>query len=101
VAATVDQHLAAVADRRRAVAVVCRSLPLAQAASRQLERRGRRGRIGVADVYGAAGDSDFETVRPVESPQRQGEILAEMLAARVADPSAPTVHRRLPIEVVD
>lgn len=101
VAATLDLHLGAAAGRRRALAVVCRSLPLAQAAARHLERLGRRSRIGVADVYGAAADAEFVTARAVEGPERQGEILAEMLVHRVANPSAAAQHRLLSVELAD
>ncbi|MBK8978592.1 MAG: GntR family transcriptional regulator [Planctomycetes bacterium] len=99
VAALVEEHLAWVADRRVRVAIVCRNLPLAHAARRCLDAAGRRFAIGVADVYGTRGGAGFVVAVPTEGPERQGELLGEMLARRVADLAAPPRQHLIEVRV--
>lgn len=99
VAAIVEAHLARLGDRRAIARVVCRSLPVALLAKRALGALRRRGRIGVADVYGSAVDQDLLVVVPAIGPERQGELIGEGLLQRLAEPTARAVETIIPVQV--
>ena len=79
--------------------MVCRSLPVALQAKRALGVLSRRGRIGVADVYGSSVDPDLFAVVPEIGPERQGEMLGERLLQRLAQPTVAAVESIIPVRV--